>query len=242
MTKGFLKNLTTIICVLFIAGMMMVGPAFGQMYFEDNFSSQASLARWESAGGATWQIENGELVTRDSAGNWNVIVVKEEQWKGWTDYTYELTVTPERGLHIPHFIYQIFRYAQPASADRTNFLSYLMDEDNAKLHIDRFVNGTRTRGTDDLATTVTFEGSWKNDTPHTFKLDITKTNITGYVDNQKQFGPHNSANIADGRIGIGVWEADVRFDNVKVYGPGGPTPVEPTGKTATTWGRIKAKY
>jgi len=128
------------------------------------------------------------------------------------------------------------------SADRTNFLSYLMDEDNAKLHIDRFVNGTRTRGTDDLAATVTFEGSWKNDTPHTFKLDITKTSITGYVDNKKQFGPHKEANLVDGRIGIGVWEADVRFDNVKVYGPKGALVVEPVGKTATTWARIKAKY
>ncbi len=237
MKKSFIKVSPVFIIAALIACVMAVGPAFGQVYFEDDFSSQASLDNWETGGGATWQVDNGELVTLDAGGDWNVIVVAEALWQGWTDYTYELTVTPEPGSS---FIYQVFRYAQPTGGDRTNFFSYLMDQDNAKIHIDRFVEGTRTRGTDDLAGTVTFDGAWVNEGTHTAKIEVTATTITGYMDGVKQFGPIAESNNVAGRIGIGMWGANGRFDDVVVYGPDGPTAVEPSSKVTSTWGLLKA--
>ena len=238
MSRRFIRIFPVFIVAALVIYVIAAGPAFGQVYFEDDFSSPASLDNWEIGGNATWQVENGELVTLDAGGDWNVIVVKEALWQGWTDYTYELTVTPEPGSS---FIYQVFRYAQPVSADRTNFFSYLMDQDNAKIHIDRFVNGTRTRGTDDLAVTVTMDGAWVNAGTHTAKIEVTATTISGYMDGQKQFGPIQESNNADGRIGIGVWAATGHFDDVMVYGPDGVTAVSPSDKVANTWGRIKAE-
>jgi hypothetical protein len=80
-----------------------------------------------------------------------------------------------------------------------------------------------------------------NDETHVLKLEVTKTSITGYLDGEKQFGPLEEGNLADGRVGLGVWETDARFDDVKVYGPLGMA-VGPEGKTATAWGQIKGEY
>ena len=225
------------ILIVLIECMVVPYSALGQMYFEDNFNDADSLDNWESLGGATWQVENGELVTRDSAGDWNAIILKEEHWQGWTDYSYELTVTPEPGSS---FIYQVFRYTQALGTARTNFFSYLMDQDNAVLHIDRFLNGTRTRG---VPGTSTFQGVWRNDTKHTYRIVSTKNDISAYLDDEKQFGPVSETNLIDGRIGIGVWAAKAKFDDVRVYGPDGSgIAVKPGEKKAAIWGQIKAQY
>ncbi len=79
-----------------------------------------------------------------------------------------------------------------------------------------------------------------NNAKHTYKLEITKDGISAYLDDAKQFGPVPETNLIAGRIGMGMWGAKARFDDVKVYGPAGPgIAVEPSEKTAATWGGIK---
>jgi hypothetical protein len=233
------SSIPNILTLLFLLiHFIIVGSAFGQMYFHDEFDNEASLDNWETLGTATWHIENGELVSRDSPGTWNAVILRPDLWEGWTNYSYELTVTPVAGSQ---FIYQVFRYTQPLGDDRTNFFSYLMDEQNLILHIDRFLNGTRVRG---LPGTSSFGGQWKNDTMHVFKIESTETTISGYLDGDKQFGPIQDTNLIDGRIGIGVWQAIASFDDVLVYGPDGPgkIAVNPAEKKAAVWGQIKAQY
>ena len=108
--------------VFLVIYLIVAGSAFGQMYFHDEFDNESSLDNWESLGGATWHVENGELVTRDSAGDWNAVILKPELWEGWTNYSYELKVTPEPGS-VSHFIYQVFRYTQDLGVDRTGCLA-----------------------------------------------------------------------------------------------------------------------
>ena len=43
-----------------------------------------------------------------------------------------------------------------------------------------------------------------------------------------------------GTAGIHMGSNPANFDNIVVFGPGGPTPVEPQGKLATAWGQIKS--
>lgn len=217
---------------------VFASSAIAQTYYADDFSKNTK-DNYESAGVATWKIEKGELVTRDSNDAWNVILLKEKLWKGWTDYTYEVKVMPETKKRKVLFIYVVFRYAQPVGLDRLNFFSYLMDSDNViGLYIDRFLNGVRSRP---VPGTMTFAGAWVNEEKvYNMKLALTKTTITGYLNDKKQFDPLKEDNLVDGRIGLGVWGADVRFDDMKVYGPAGLA-VDPSGKVAVTWGEIKAE-
>ena len=233
-------RMTMFLIVGLIGTWGIVGVATAQVYHADDFSTD-TIANYETAGGATWKIEKGELVVSGAGGDWNVLVVKEALWKGWTDYTYEVKVTPDLTTKTPaEFIYIVFRYAQPLGTDRQNFFTYLMDEANINgLYIDRFIDGTRIRP---VPGTMTFEGAWKNEAKaYTIKLEVTKDNITGFLDGTQQFTIPDD-NLVDGRIGLGVWGADARFDDLKVFGPADPTAVDPAGKVATTWSKIKAQF
>ena len=162
-------------------------------------------------------------------------MVKEALWKGWTDYTYDkVTLTTKTPAE---FIYIVFRYAQPLGT--TVFFTYLMDDPTSmglyRSIYRRHPNPPRTRY-------MTFEGAWKNEAKaYNIKLEVTKDNITGFLDGTQQFTIPDD-NLVDGRIGLGVWGADARFDDLKVFGPGGPTAVDPAGKVATTWSKIKAQF
>jgi len=240
MKKGFANIVSILVFFTVVAFMMMVHTAIGQMYFQDDFSNPDSLdENWDHAGDtAEWKIENGELTARGAGYDWNLVLVKEKFWRGWTDYTYEVKITPETN-RAANWIYQIFRYSQPLNLDRINFFSYHMDASTeVGLYIDRFINSTRTRP---VPGTVTFAGVWTNDKEHVLKVEVTKTTITGYLDDEKQFGPFEEPNLANGRVGLGVWETDARFDDVKVYGPSGMA-VDPGGKVVATWAQIKDEY
>ena len=63
-------------------------------------------------------------------------------------------------------------------------------------------------------------------------------NITGYLNEKQQFKPVRENNLSDGRIGLAIWNGDVNFDDLKVYGPEG-LHVELIGKLAYSWARIK---
>ena len=237
MKKDFSIIVSIPVFLALVVFTMMAHTAIGQMYFQDDFSNLNSLdEKWDVAGATTqWAIENGELTARGAGYDWNLVIVKKELWKNWTDYTYEVKIIPETN-RVASWIYQIFRYSQPFNLDRINFFSYHMDQSTENgLYIDRFLNSTRTRPVPD---TVTFAGVWINDREHILMVEVTKTTITGYLDGEKQFGPLEEGSLANGRVGLGVWETDARFDDVKVYGPLGIA-VEFGGKAATTWGQIR---
>ena len=240
MKKNYVGVFANLLFVVLMACVMSVSPALGQVYFHDNFNSSASLDNWEIGGEGEWLVEGGELVTRGAAESWNCIIVKEALWEGWANYTYELTVTPELDVRPGVVIYQIFRYAQTVSADRENFLSWMMNGGaDGGLYIDRFVDTVRTSATDDLVDTMYMDDTWRNTETHVFKLEVTAETIAGYIDGELIFGPLPEANLIDGRIGMGTWGSDVRFDEVRVIGPAGGTAVEPVEKLAATWGQLK---
>jgi len=217
----------------------VVMPVTAQEYYADDFSKDTT-GNYESAGPATWTVEKGELLSRDSNDAWNVMLVKGKFWKNWTDYTYEIKVMPNTKKRGAQFIYITFRYTQKLGLDRQDFYTYLMDEANVVgLYIDRFIGGTRTRP---VPGTMTFAGAWKNEEKvYEIKLEVTSKTISGYLDGKQQFKPIKDDNLIDGRIGIGIWGADANFDDLAVYGPEGRA-VDPSGKVATTWGKIKAKF
>ena len=70
------------------------------------------------------------------------------------------------------------------------------------------------------------------------KLAATKDTITGYLNEKQQFKPVRENNLSDGRIGLAIWNGDVNFDDLKVYGPEG-LHVELIDKLAYSWARIK---
>lgn len=208
-----------------------------QILYEDDFSSN-TIANYEPAGGAVWKVEDGELRVRNPPADWSCLILKEKFWKGWTDYTYDLTVTPDVSVTPALFIYQVFRWKQAVTTARTDFFSILMDQDNVVgVYLDRFVGGVRSRPVPD---TLNFAGAWKNEAKtYHMKVNATSTHLTGWLDDKQLFSLDES-NLADGRIGVGVWGADLNFDNIRVVGPNGLA-VEPQGKTAVSWGKLKRR-
>jgi hypothetical protein len=77
---------------------------------------------------------------------------------------------------------------------------------------------------------------------HTLKLSCQGDTIKVFYDGEEKISV-NDKEHRKGTIALDVQDKVVHFDNIKVTGPQIPNynmPVEPTGKLATVWGKIKA--
>jgi len=71
------------------------------------------------------------------------------------------------------------------------------------------------------------------------KVEVKGDTFKCYIDGKLEMEVSDSS-FKSGAIGVGTFNANGRFDNVKVNGPGiAPDAVEANGKLATTWASIK---
>jgi len=71
------------------------------------------------------------------------------------------------------------------------------------------------------------------------KVEAKGDNFKCYIDGKLEMEVSDKSYTA-GAIGVGTFNADGRFDDVKVNGPGiAPDAVSANGKLATTWASLK---
>ncbi len=76
---------------------------------------------------------------------------------------------------------------------------------------------------------------------YSIKIVNTPTSYTLYLNDEKVGETINDATRDGvGRVGVATWATTAIYEDVMVYGPAGPLPVNPKGKVATTWGFLKA--
>jgi hypothetical protein len=219
--KMVLKNFVTVgtlVALVFIA--LFSVPAGAQTYFYDNFDNAAeSEAKWEVITGE-WEVSDGVYHQLSTADPWQASMVAWDQWSNeWEEYTIEFAVKILTEGDAP--VNVLFRVQDPVPA-------VWADRNGPSTHMYRWiVNGwtnTESRpyiynagSTVMLAQTdnTLIVGEW-----HNIKLVVTKTGMTGYVDDVEMFDVEH-AEWTDGRVGIQAYSGMMDFDDFIVYGPSG---------------------
>ena len=190
-----------------------------QTYFSDDFENPAeSEGKWEVITG-DWQVADGVYHQLSTSSPWQASMVAADKWNDqWQEYTIEFMVKPLTEGDAP--VNVLFRVQDPVP-------EVWADRNGPNTHMYRWiVNGwtnTESRpymynagNTVMLAQTNNslVVGNW-----HHIKLVVTKTSLTGYVDDVEMFDVEH-AEWTDGRVGIQAYSGMMDFDDFIVYGPG----------------------
>jgi len=190
-----------------------------QTYFSDDFKNPAeSEGKWEVITG-NWQVADGVYHQLSTSSPWQVSMIAADKWNDeWEQYTIEFMVKPLTEGDAP--VNVLFRVQDPVP-------QVWADRNGPNTHMYRWiVNGwtnTESRpyiynaGTSQMLaqTNNSLEvGIW-----HHIKLVVTKTSLTGYVDDVEMFDLEH-AEWTDGRVGIHAYSGMMDFDDFIVYGPG----------------------
>ena len=195
-------------------------PAGAQLYFADDFDApEASEGKWEVITGE-WQIADGVYHQLATASPWQVSMVAADHWRDeWQEYTIEFDVLPLTEGDAP--VNVLFRVQDPVPT--------VWDDRNAtSTHMYRWiVNGwtnTESRPYIYNAGTSTMLAQTDNSLEvgvwHHLKLVVTKTRLTGYVNDVEMFDVQH-AEWTDGRVGIHAYSGMMDFENFIIYGPMG---------------------
>ena len=234
------KTLIALVCM----GIGIGTIAVAQNYFADDFEdSQASAAKWVDLFGQ-WEFTDGEYIQNEQVPNC-MSVVADEYWdESWSDYTFEVNanrIDGAEGFLIMFRSRGLMQARGQALRDHPQRMESLDPPLQYWWNVGGWGN-TRSQveswgGVAGADSTDTIESDqWYN-----IKIVNTPTDYTILLDDQEVAKVEDDTQDGMGRPGLATWSTAARFDDVKVYGPAGPTSVEPTGKAATTWGHIKSK-
>ena len=223
---------------------LAVTQADAQIYFSDDFEDPAESAdKWVDLWG-TWEVVDGEYQQSDGVPN-AMSVIADEYWDDDLDnYTFEmrgkktgggegfLIMFRLRGMMEPRA--QAVRDHPPLMAAQTPSLQYwwnLGGWGNTRSEVESWggVGGANS------AHTITTD-NW-----YTIRIVSTPTDYTLFIDDEEVAMVPDPAQDGLGRVGLATWSTQASYDDVLVYGPYGPTAVNPAGKTATTWSKLKAR-
>lgn len=219
--------------------------AISQLYFEDNFdNTNESKKKWVPLWG-DWEFKDKEYHQKKNDDNCMSIVADDFWNEEWNEYTYEVRgnkISGAEGFLI------MFRCQgtmdprgrnleeHPARMKGKQQLQYwwnLGGWGNSVSRIEVWVAGAHRLEAESPHTIDT--NKWYNikivNTPKSYTLFINDEEVEEIADDTKD---------GKGRVGIATWRTLAKYDDVMVYGPDGPLPVNPKGKVATTWGFLKA--
>ena len=252
----------TMLFILTLIGMcggigVITTPATAQIYAEC-CPDEASLGNFEWAStiaGTTYTVQDGKLRIAEITFDWNLIVVDKDVWAGLgspSDFTIEASFSnlDKGNKDNIGWLYVIARYAQEEPdryVERLDMIKWTLDQEggNNGFYLYEWVGGERVRPVPDSHTRV---GEWIND-PENFgeesidvTMAVTASDISVSVWGEEELDKFPNDTNAGGRPGIATWSDGGAFTvEFTVYGPGGPTAVDPSDKVATTWGVIKAR-
>ncbi len=222
------KSLSIIvICCVFAIGICLGTPlAFAG---EQMWTFDKDATAWKVANG-TWTVEGGayKIVKGEPAMHSLVGDVK------WTDYTLEAKVRIDEG----NWAGLVVR----AQSDMEYYVYYMNVPDNkselwkhTKPAFDSRANISQIPAVD----VKIANNEWLN-----VKVVAQGKTLQLWINGKLQHEDTDDAYPA-GQIGAWAWDTGASFDDVKVSGAGiagSVTPVQPKGKLATSWGKIKGNY
>ena len=204
--------------VIFLWTLLSAVPSFALVFdFNDNKKPQD----WKEEGGK-WEVKNGEYRGEEPAATEGVALIGE---KGWTDLTIETTVRNAQG----NWMALVVRWN-----DKDNQYGWWVN-----------LNGSTGEWW------VKSAGQYAQDASGAIKLDRQEYKLKIVAKGNTFEGYFNDTVIAtmkhqqhkSGRTGLLVWEGGSSFDDIKIAGKGIPElAVNLSGKLATTWARIRARY
>lgn len=173
-----------------------------------------------------WKIQK-DAYAETSGAQYAKTMFGEEDW---TDYTIEVDVTlvKDVGVNAAGLLLR-------ADAAGDNAMRYWIRTDQHKCQFSRW----RENQWDHIATPLPLEPK----VGETYRLKVVAEgqNYQCFVDDELLFDDADDAKFRDsGRIGFISYEANVHYDNLIIDGEEIPAfAVEPNGKLATRWGRLK---
>jgi len=182
---------------------------------------------WNDVSGE-WKIEK-DAYAETSGGQYAKTMFGDEDW---ADYTVEVDVTLVKNVNV-NAAGLLIR----ADANGDNGMRFWIRTDQHKCQFSRW----RANEWDHIATPLPLEP----EIGETYRLKIVAEgqNYRCFVDNELLFEGEDDMKFRDsGRIGFITFEAYAHFDNLIIDGEEIPAfAVEPTGKLATCWGRLKTE-
>ncbi|MCY3742633.1 MAG: hypothetical protein OXH00_16580 [Candidatus Poribacteria bacterium] len=208
------KTLTTLI---FLLPLFFTTPSFALFFnFDDNKKPQ----EWKEEGGK-WKVENKVYIGEELNAVEGVTLIGEANW---TDVTFEATIRNAEG----------------------NWMALVVRWKDVNNHCGLWVNlGNST------AEWWVKTGAYAQQDVGAIKLNKEKYKLKIVVKGDTFEGYYNDKLVAtmkhgvhkQGRVGLLVWQGSSSFDDVSITGPGIPgLAVNPEGKLASTWARIKTSY
>jgi hypothetical protein len=183
-----------------------------------------------------WTIEEGVYHQTDTTSNGarglSSHVEGSENWGN--DFTIETRVAIFRPGIETHLEAGIMYKWQ----NKENQYHVVLDQDNAIVRINKCVNGTWLQNQN---ISMVFDlGEW-----HDIKVAVEDNRHEIFVDGEKIQEYEREVDDKNGFIGLKTLGCEASFDDFRVTGPNVPDsgvglPVEPAGKLAAAWGRIKA--
>ena len=217
-----------------------------QVYFQDDFSQGTS--KWVDLWG-DWDIQDGALHQGMIDDNCMAVVADEFWQEEWTEYTMELSAKKLSGgegflimfrLHgAPMPRGRTLRDLPPRMEGQSPMTEYWWNIGgwaNTRTVIERWIGGARIEQGLVAGTHGVELDQWYN-----IKIENRADGYSVYLDNE-ELAVVEDAEAQGGRIGLATWLTEALFDDVVVYGPGGPTAVAPSGKLSTKWGLLKSSY
>ena len=219
--------------------------AMSQLYFEDNFDNPIkSEDKWVPLWG-NWEFKEKEYHQLSNDSNCMSVIADGFWDEEWNDYTYELSGTKTGGAEGFLIMFRcqgLMQAREKALAEHPPRMKGLPQLQywwnlggwgNSVSRMEVWIAG---------AHKLEAESQHTIDTNKLYNIKIVNTpeNYTLYIDDEKVEEVADDTQDGAGRVGLATWSTTAIFDDVLVYGPNGPLPVDPKGKVTTAWGFLKA--
>ena len=217
--------------------------AMSQIYFEDNFDNvNDSKKKWAPLWG-DWEFKNKEYHQLSNDSNCMSIVTDDYWDEAWNDYTYEVSGNKIGGAEGFLIMFRCQGQMEARGKNLAEHPPRMKDQakleywwnlggwGNARSQVETW--GVSKAGAHSDHTIDT--GKWYN-----IKIVNTPTGYTLFLNDEQVAKINDDSRDGVGRIGVATWGTTARYNDVLVYGPNGPLPVDPKGKVATAWGLLKA--
>jgi hypothetical protein len=217
--------------ILFLCILMSLGFVSGIYALIDDFNDGKDDG-WKQIQGK-WSVKNKEYAQEETA--WTTTATNETYHRSffgdvnWTDYTVEAKVRIEKGGELAPIIGVFFRVTD--KSEKGDYYYFRLDQRPAEGPC--LIKSPNT---------ILLENKSKPceiGVDYILKVEVKGDTFKCYIDNKLEMEVIDKS-FASGAIGVGTFNADGRFDNVSVNGPGiAANLVSAEGKLTATWASIK---
>lgn len=180
-----------------------------------------------------WSVENGEYAQEEI--EYTTTATYETYTRSffgeteWTDYTIEAKVRIEEGGIVAPIIGIFFRVTD--ISETGDYYYFRLDQ--------RAAEGPALIKSPNEILLENMANPCEIGVDYILKVEVEGDNFKCYIDDELEMEV-SDASFTSGAIGVGTFNADGRFDDVTVNGPGiAANAVSANGKLATTWASLK---